>query len=298
MTIDTTPDDPLGDRMKTYEMVEAGRRALPGELLLARLDGKAFHTFTRGLERPFDLRLHGLMDATTRHLIKESGALLGYTQSDEITLLFHTPTPRSELFLGGRFQKLTSILAAMATACFNRRLAQELPEKADKQALFDCRAWVVPSFEEAANTLLWREQDASKNSIAMAAQAKISHSDLHGKSTREMQELLLARHGIDWNDYPARSKRGAWFHRVEVMRAFTADELEQLPPLHAARTNPDLQVVRHDIRLLEMPPFGRVKNRVGVIFHGEAPVTAAEGEHDPGDGAPALAAKLLPSAPQ
>lgn len=284
---DPQTDDALGDRMKEYERVEAGRRAPPGLPILARLDGKAFHTFTKGLERPFDVRLHDLMDATTRHLVKESGALIGYTQSDEISLLFHAATPRSELFLGGRFQKLTSILASMATACFNRHLAQALPEKADKLALFDCRAWVVPSLEEAANTLLWRELDATKNSIAMAAQTKISHGDLQGKNTREMQELLLARHGIDWNDYPARSQRGAWFHRIEITRAFTADELELLPPLHAARSNPDLQVVRHDIRPLAMPPFVRVKNRVGVIFHGEAPITASDDnrESDPGPSA-------------
>jgi hypothetical protein len=150
--METISDDPLGDRMKEYEMAEAGRRALPGLPTLARLDGKAFHTFTKGLERPYDGRLHALMDATTRHLVKESGALVGYTQSDEISLLFYAATPRAEPFLGGRFQKLTSILAAMATAFFNRQLAQALPEKAERLPIFDCRAWVVPSLEEAANT--------------------------------------------------------------------------------------------------------------------------------------------------
>ena len=276
--METISDDPLGDRMKEYEMAEAGRRALPGLPTLARLDGKAFHTFTKGLERPYDGRLHALMDATTRHLVKESGALVGYTQSDEISLLFYAATPRAEPFLGGRFQKLTSILAAMATAFFNRQLAQALPEKAERLPIFDCRAWVVPSLEEAANTLLWREQDAAKNSVAMAAQAKISHGDLQGKSTREQQELLFQRHGINWNDYPARCKRGAWFRRVEVTRGFSADELEKLPPLHAAHKDPGLQVVRHDILPLAMPPFSRVTNRVGVVFHGEAPFTAGEGE--------------------
>ena len=272
---ESATDDPLGDRMKTHEMVEAGRRAEPGLPILVRLDGKAFHTFTRGLQRPFDARLHALMDATTRHLVKECGAIVGYTQSDEISLVFHAATPKSEHYLGGRFQKLTSILAALATAYFNRRLAELLPEKADKSPIFDARAWTVPSVEEAANALLWREQDATKNSIAMAAQARLPHTELQGKSTREQQALLLARHGVDWNDYPARSKHGAWFRRVEITRAFTAEELDALPPLHAARKDPGLQVVRHDIQQLEMPPFGRVKNRVGVIFHGEAPTTAS-----------------------
>jgi tRNA(His) guanylyltransferase len=266
----TIPDDPLGDRMKEYEMMEAGRRALPGLPLLVRLDGKAFHTFTKGLERPFDARLQRVMDATTRHLVKECGARIGYTQSDEISLVYHHEG-KAEPFLGGRFQKLTSILAATATFVFNRQLAAELPEKAERMALFDCRAWVVPSLEEAANTFLWRELDASKNSVAMAAQARLSHADLQGLSTKQQQELLFQRHGINWNDYPARCKRGAWFHRVEVVRGFTTDELDKLPPLHAARKDPDLKVVRHDVLPLEMPPFSRVKNRVGVLFHDEAP---------------------------
>jgi tRNA(His) 5'-end guanylyltransferase len=277
MTSETSPestgDDPLGDRMKAYEMVEAGRRAEPGLPILVRLDGKAFHTFTKGLERPFDARLQGLMDATTRHLVKESGAIVGYTQSDEISLVLHTATARSEHYLGGRFQKLCSILAAMATSVFGRRLAEALPEKADKSPIFDARAWTVPTLEEAANTLLWREQDATKNSIAMAAQARLSHTQLQGKSKREQQALLLATHGVDWNDYPARSKHGAWFRRVEITRAFTTEELDALPPLHAARKDPGLLVVRHDIAQLDMPPFGSVKNRVGVVFHGEQPVT-------------------------
>ncbi len=254
-------------------MMEAGRRALPGLPLMVRLDGKAFHTFTRGLERPFDARLQRLMDDTTRHLVKECGALIGYTQSDEISLLYYS-TGKGEPFLGGRYQKLTSILAATATFVFNRRLAAELPEKADKMALFDCRAWVVPSLEEAANTLLWRELDASKNSISMAAQARISHTDLQGKNGKEQQELLFQRAGINWNDYPARSKRGAWFRRVEVTRAFTTEELDKLPPLHEARKNPELRVTRHDVLPLEMPPFARVQNRVGVLFRGEDPITA------------------------
>lgn len=267
----TISDDPLGDRMKEYEMMEAGRRALPGLPLMVRLDGKAFHTFTKGLERPFDVRLQRVMDETTRHLIKECGARIGYTQSDEISLMyFHDG--KAEPYLGGRFQKLTSILAATATFVFNRLLAAELPEKADRMALFDCRAWVVPSPEEAANTFLWRELDAAKNSVAMAAQARISHTDLQGKSSKEQQELLFQRHGVNWNDYPARCKRGAWFHRAEVVRGFTTDELEKLPPKHAAHRDPDLKVVRHDVLRLEMPPFSRVKNRVGVLFAGEAPV--------------------------
>jgi len=192
---------------------------------------------------------------------------------DEISLVFYNARPEAETYLGGRYQKMTSILASMATVAFNRAMLQTLGEQ-ERWALFDARAWQVPSQEEAANTLLWRELDAAKNSVSMVAQHMFPHSQLQGKSSKEMQEMLFQEHGINWNDYPPRCKRGAWFRRVEVIRAFTTDEIEDLPPLHAARKNPDLQVIRHAVQALDMPPFSRVQNRVGVIFEGSTPLAA------------------------
>lgn len=266
----TEKRDAFGDRMKEYEMMEAGRRPLPGLPILVRLDGKAFHTFTSGLERPFDGRLHRLMDATTRYLVRATGAVVGYTQSDEISLAFYREG-NDELYLSGRYQKLTSVLASMATAIFNQELPKELPEKAGTLALFDARAWQVPSLEEAANAFLWREFDVSKNSILMVAQHYFSHRMLQGRDSKDMQEMLFQEHGINWNDFPARCKRGAWFRREAVVRAFTTDELNKLPPMHDAHKNPDLLVTRHEVRPMEMPPFPRVKNRVQVLFFGSLP---------------------------
>ncbi len=264
--------DSLGDRMKMYEGQEAARRCLPLLPVCARLDGKAFHTFTRGLRRPYDERMSRLMIDTARFLVDQTNARVGYTQSDEISLLWHAHDPRSQIFMDGRIQKMTSILASLATAFFDAHLAAALPEKAGVLALFDCRVWTVPNRVEAANAILWREQDATKNSISMAAQAYFSHDALAGKNGSEMQEMLFSSHRVNWNDFPAFFKRGVYVQRRRMGRPFTATELESLPERHEARRNPDLVVERSEVVEIDMPPLGRVKNRVDVLFEGVEPL--------------------------
>jgi tRNA(His) guanylyltransferase len=271
--------DDLGDRMKEYELAEAGRRLMGRLPICARIDGKRFSKFTAQLARPYDERLSRLMVDTTRSLVEETGALAGYTQSDEISLLFFSDDPKVQLFLDRRIQKLTSVLASMATAFFNARVPTCLPEKSGDLALFDCRVWSVPSTVEAANTFLWRELDATKNSVSMAARSVYPHEALHDRSGSEMQELLFAK-GINWNDYPAFFKRGTFVLRRTVQRRFSIEDLEQLPPRHAARENPDLLVTRTEVRAVEMPPFGRVLNRVGVLVDGEEPRVATLAAED------------------
>jgi tRNA(His) 5'-end guanylyltransferase len=266
-------NDDLGDRMKSYEMAEAGRRLLPLVPVLARLDGRAFHSFTRGLARPYDPVFSQMMVDTALWLAQESNAVLAYTQSDEITLAWHSPDYRSQLFFDGRIQKMTSVLAGLASAWFNRLVMERLPDRARLVPVFDCRVWSVPSREEAANAILWRERDATRNSISMAAQAHYSHRALDGKSSSEMQEMLWHK-GVNWNDFPSFFKRGTYVQRRTVRRPFTAGELDQLPPLHEARRNPDLVIERTQFQAVEMPPLGKVINRAAVIFDGAEPVTA------------------------
>lgn len=266
--------DELGDRMKEYESAEAGRRLMDRLPVCARIDGKNFSRFTRELARPYDVRLSRLMVETTMHLVEETGALTGYSQSDEISLLwFAAGEPPGQIFLDRKIQKLTSILASMATAKFMSGLAAAIPEKAGAMAMFDARVWAVPSKDEAANAFLWRERDASKNSVSMAARTKYSHAELQDKSSSQMQELLFQK-GINWNDYPAFFKRGTFVQRRTVKRAFSAAELELLPEKHEARKNPGLEIDRTEVREIEMPSFGKVINRVGVLFDGEEPRTA------------------------
>jgi tRNA(His) 5'-end guanylyltransferase len=169
--------DALGDRMKSYEMAEAGRRATPLLPLLARLDGRNFSNFTRGLARPYDVRLSRLMVDNTAYLVAETGACCGYTQSDEITLCWYAPNPKSQLFFDGRLQKVCSVLAGMCAVRFNLLLPAYLPEKAHiSMPVFDCRAWTVPTLDEGANAILWRERDAVKNSVSMAARQYKVHN--------------------------------------------------------------------------------------------------------------------------
>jgi tRNA(His) guanylyltransferase len=265
--------DALGDRMKGYEMAEAGRCFMPRLPIVIRIDGRCFHTFTHGLSRPYHAGLAELMSLTTRALVEETGALVGYTQSDEITLVLWTEDPKSQVWFDGRIAKIVSCAASFATAVFVSRLAEHVPEKAGALPTFDARAWNVPGLDEAANVLLWREQDAVKNSISMAASTYYAEPELEGRTSKERQELLFAR-GINWNDYPARFKRGSYALRRTVQVRYEAGELAALPPRHAARQNPDLTFERSRVVDVELPPLPRIANRVGVLFRGEPPIEA------------------------
>lgn len=262
--------DNLSDRMKLYEGIETTRRFLPLLPIMVRLDGKNFHSFTKGLNRPFDDRLSSLMKEITKQLVVFSSAKIGYTQSDEVSLVLYSDNIESQVFFDGSIFKIISVLASFASAIFNKLLPEYIPEKADKTVLFDCRAWNVPTQQEAANCLIWRELDATKNSISMASQTYYSHKQLDGKNSNEQQEMLFAV-GINWNDYPSFFKRGAYFQRKKIIKKFTAKEIEKLPQNHNARTNPDLEIERTEVFELDMQ-FLKIMNRTEVIFDGQNPI--------------------------
>lgn len=220
----------LGDRMKSYEQPSTSRKAFKGQPLVVRLDGKSFHTFTKGLKRPYDERLSKLMTATMMALVERFQANVGYTQSDEITLVFHvTVDGTREYPFDGRFQKVESLTAAFATAYFNKHLAESLPEKADQLPIFDARAFVVPSLKEAYHAILWRQQDATKNAISMAAQSMFSHKSLQGLHGPEMQEKMWAEKGVNFNDYPPFFKRGVFAKRITRTRQMSDLDCERIP---------------------------------------------------------------------
>ena len=263
----------LADRMKSYEDISCAQHLIPNLPICIRVDGKAFHSWCRGLERPFDTRLQHVMDEVAAELVDMTDAVIGYTQSDEISLiLWNYAVPNSDIYFHGRRDKLLSVVASAATWFFQRALPAYLPTKVGKLALFDCRVWNVPTPQEACNYLLWREQDATRNSISMAAQACFSPKKLHGKNGKEMQEMLFQK-GVNWNDYDARCKRGAYWKRQLVTRAFTADELATLPPKHEAHATPCLLVQRHFMCDLALPPIGSVVNRYAVVFDGAFPLS-------------------------
>lgn len=265
--------DSFGDRMKLYEMAESGRRLMPLLPIIARIDGRSFSKFTRGLNRPYDERLSKLMVATTKFLVQETEAQCGYTQSDEITLGW---IGEGDILFDGRISKLTSTLAALATGFFNQKMPNYLPEEwQNKLATFDCRVWNVPNLEEGANAFLWRENDATKNSISMAARAYYSHKALKNKKGSEMQEMLWQK-GVNWNDYPSFFKRGTYIQRRKIQRPFTSEEIDQLPKKHDFFKNPELIVERTECVELNLPPLKKVLNRSRVIFKGNDPVINGE----------------------
>lgn len=265
--------DVLGERMKGYETAALSvPNLMSGLPHVIRCDGICFHTFTKGLTRPFDVSLHTLMCEVTKDLMHETNASIGYTQSDEITLILPPNENATEIYCGGRTFKILTRVSGRACNTFNRLLPAYLPNKAVGHAQLDARVFTVPSKEEAINAVVWRELDASKNSISMAARSMFSHSEMQGKSGREMQEMMFKVHGKNWNDYPAAFKRGSYFQRRKVSRKYSTEELGKLPPKHDARTNPDLLVIRSEIISLPMPQITKVSNTEAVFFSGADPI--------------------------
>ncbi|WP_073908387.1 tRNA(His) guanylyltransferase Thg1 family protein [Streptomyces sp. CB00455] len=192
----------LGDRMKRYEA--AHRAVLPRRTYtILRLDGRAFRTYLRDADKPFDMSFTADMAAVTEALCAEAaGAALAYTQSDEISLLLTDfASPGTEPWFGGVVAKQLTVAASLATAVLNER-------RPGRRALFDARLFTMSDPVEVANYFVWRQRDAVRNSISMAAQAHFSHERLHRVSTGAMRELLWSQKRIDWNDYPDACKRG------------------------------------------------------------------------------------------
>jgi tRNA(His) 5'-end guanylyltransferase len=197
--------DEFGDRMKIFESVPQINLMIRTPVIM-RLDGVAWHTFTRGLEKPFDETLSIAMAGATRMLCnKIQGAVFGYTQSDEISILIQDwRNLNTDRWFGNNVQKMVSVSASMATAFFNKLFYHP---KVDTPAFFDSRVFNIPK-EEVANYFIWRQKDATRNSINSLAQSKFSSKELHGKNTSQVQDMLMDTHGINWNDIPTKFKRG------------------------------------------------------------------------------------------
>ncbi len=231
--------DDLGNRMKeNYENRSKTylTRRVP---VIIRLDGRAFHSFTKQMRKPFDNILVKTMQDTMLDLCKNvQGCVLGYTQSDEITLvLADYKTLESEAWFDYQVQKIVSIGASIATLSFNKHFAENVAEMIDNtdefkaytkklgQAMFDARAFNIPK-EEVCNCVLWRQIDAERNSVQMVAQANFSHKELQGKSCNDLQDMLMLQKGIKWNNLATHLKRGScavrgndgWFVDLDIPR--------------------------------------------------------------------------------
>lgn len=230
--------DALGTRMKKYEYVT--RTHLVNRCpVIVRIDGKAFHTFTRGFNKPFDRILVKTMQETMKYLCENiQGCVLGYTQSDEITLvLIDYKKIDTCAWFDYNIQKCASISASLATLSFNKffkknieeydfawrhsltpqsveiqqehqKYMETLRKALDKGAMFDSRVFNIPK-EEVTNCVLWRQNDATRNSIEMVGHTNFSQNQLHKKSCNEIQDMLMFQKGINWNNFPTHLKRGS-----------------------------------------------------------------------------------------
>lgn len=233
----------LAKRMKQYEAVPKNTltRRTP---VIIRVDGRAFHTFTRGFKKPFDDVLMRAMQDTMKYLCENiQGCVLGYTQSDEITLiLVDYKKLNSEAWFDYEVQKICSIAASMATMAFNEsfsknysklyRSKMEHGENIDElvktyafkagRAMFDCRCFNIPK-EEVTNCIYWRQLDVTRNSIQMIGQANFSHKELQNKSCNDIQDMLMTQKGINWNDLKTSYKRGSCCVRNRRVISASAD---------------------------------------------------------------------------
>ena len=226
-------NDDLGKRMKEYYEQIPKTKLMRRTPVAVRLDGKSFHTFTRGFEKPFDMVLVKSMQETMKYLCENiQGCVLGYTQSDEITLiLVDYKNLNTSAWFDYEVQKMCSIAASMATMAFNKYFAEEVKkfiaskdpvftsnediklvnvyEQAfEKGAMFDARVFNIPK-EEVTNLIYWRQLDATRNSIQMVGQANFSHKELQNKSCNDIQNMLLTEKDINWNNFPTTQKRGS-----------------------------------------------------------------------------------------
>lgn len=225
----------LGDRMKNnYENVNRFylTRRIP---VIIRMDMKAGHTFTRGMKKPFDDIFVKTMQETMKYLCENiQGCVLGYTQSDEISLVLTDYAKlTTDAWFGNNLQKMCSVSASMATLAFNKAFNDNIVKYIDgrldagrgitddlteytkilinarnKGAMFDSRAFSIPK-EEVCNYFIFRQQDATRNSIQSVGQANFSDKELHKKSTKDIQDMLMTQKGINWNDYATTLKRGS-----------------------------------------------------------------------------------------
>lgn len=271
--------DDLGTRMKTfYEEIPKTKlmRRCP---VTIRIDGKAFHTFTRGFQKPFDEILIEAMQKTMKYLCENiQGCVLGYTQSDEITLiLIDYKKLNSSAWFDYEVQKMCSIAASMATMAFNKffkknvenleqyyaieyetngwygkgtpeyEMCETYSKAVEKGAMFDARCFNIPK-EEVTNLIYWRQLDVSRNSIQMVGQANFSHKELQNKSCNQIQDMLIDK-GINWNDLPTHQKRGSCCVRNNIV--ISTDGTTEIAQLRDSSESENVWIIDKEIPIFK-----------------------------------------------
>lgn len=240
--------DSLGDRQKAYEAVN-DRILVPKMPFIIRVDGKAFHTYTRGFVKPFDNIMGITMIEVTKKLCEEiPGAVLGYTQSDEITIVCkYTDRIVSQAWFNGRVRKIETIAASKATKWFNKIFSEKVHDYIENfegtkeykntlrlfynkkigMAEFDARAFNIPEWD-CINNVIWRQQDATRNSIEAVGHANFSTKELHKVNCDGIKEMLLKQKNINWeSDFTPYQKYGAFCYKIQETRTIKGETVER-----------------------------------------------------------------------
>ena len=238
----------LGDRQKAYEAVN-DRILVPKMPFIIRVDGKAFHTYTRGFVKPFDEIMCKTMIEVTKKLCEEiPGAVLGYTQSDEITIVCkYTDRIKSQAWFNGRLRKIETIAASKATKWFNKIFSEKVHDYIEKfegtkeykntlrlfynkkigMAEFDARAFNIPEWD-CINNVIWRQQDATRNSVEAVGHANFSTKELHKVNCDGIKEMLLKQKNINWeSDFTPYQKYGAFCYKIQETRTIKGETVER-----------------------------------------------------------------------
>lgn len=255
--------DTLGNRLKQYEALSTSRQLMPNTPVYARIDGRAFHTFCRGLEKPFSKAFIEVMQETCKFLVKETNACLGYVQSDEISLGWENIVKAP---FDGCVQKLESNLASLASSKFvhciesfhsggihinddiNRlwhRLETNLPS-------FDCRVFNVPTMTELANCFLWRENDAIKNSISGMALNFYSHKELQNKNSDEKIHMMRMKGHCFYEDTDRAFMRGTFYHRETYLKELTDEEVSRIPENQHGNLHRQVEITTREGKIVKV----------------------------------------------
>lgn len=232
------------DEVMEYEKVETNRSC--SDLVMVRLDGRGFSNFTKNFIKPYDEDFANCMISTTTLLMQETNAVLGYTQSDEITIVMYKSHEAQHMYFGGRFQKIASSLSAFATLKFNNLLPEE---RRRLQPMFDARAWTMPK-EKVGLNIIARELNCVKNSISNLSLAYFSHNELMNKNSTE-KLIMLRSLGVEWKDQPEHFRRGFYIQK---------------------KTNENR---RKFVPVLGIPYIKDIINRDAFIFNGDDPILSA-----------------------
>lgn len=242
--------DKHGDRMKAYEALADPNVDVATGHLYARLDGRGFSKFTKGMKRPFDSAMTEAMVATMAGLVDKFNANIGYTQSDEISL--HFDTTKHVLPFNGRQQKIVSSLAATATALFTMELFKHdrLRSYVNRMPTFDCRICILPE-EEIVNMFTWRFKDATRNAISSAARSKFSHKALQNKNTIDKLDMLSGK-DVCFDDYPDSFKSGTFASKITVIRPLSDEDKMRIPEKYWPENG---LIERNEVGVYNIPSF-------------------------------------------